>query len=199
MSEAVDLAPMLAVVQDLLAWLKACDVPAVVIGGLAASVLGRPRLTRDVDVLVLVDEDLWAEFLATGASYGFMPRLSEALAFARETRVLLMRHEHSGIDLDLVFGALPFEKEAINRAQWVELGGMRIPLLMPEDLIIMKAVAHRPLDREDIEAVLQAHPRLNLRRIRLWVREFSTALEMPEILHDLEKLLSQRKLRPPPE
>jgi hypothetical protein len=53
----------------------------VVIGGLAASLLGRPRLTRDVDILVVVDESHWAGFLATGAKYGFVPRQSDTLAF----------------------------------------------------------------------------------------------------------------------
>jgi predicted nucleotidyltransferase len=146
-----------------------------------------------VDVLVLVDEGQWGNFLAAGAPFGFVPRRAEVLAFARETRVLLMRHEPSGLDLDLVFGSLTFEKEAIARAQWVEVGGVRIPLPQPEDLIIMKAVAHRPRDREDIAAVLQAQPKLNLRRVRRWVREFSAALEMPEIVTDLEGLLSRRR------
>ncbi len=78
------------------------------------------------------------------------------------------------------------------RVTWVELGVVRVPLPPPEDLIIMKAVAHRPQDLDDIEAIIAAHPKLNLRRVRRWVREFATALSMPEILNDLEVLLSQR-------
>jgi plasmid stabilization system protein ParE len=57
----------------------------------------------------------------------------------------------------------------------------------------MKAVAHRPRDLDDIEAILAANPKLNLRRVRRWVREFAEALEMPEILTDLKTLLSQRR------
>jgi predicted nucleotidyltransferase len=148
-----------------------------------------------VDVLVLVDEVLWVDFLTGGAGYGFMPRRDDALAFARETRVLLMRHQESGIDVDLVFGALPFEKEVMTRATWVELSGVQVPLPLPEDLIIMKAVAHRPQDLADIEAILAAHQKLNLRRVRRWVREFAAALSMPEILNDLEALLSRRTKR----
>lgn len=195
MPESMGMAPLLAVLRDLVAWLKAEKVRGVVIGGLAASLLGRPRLTRDVDALVLVDEVHWAKFLAAGANLGFLPRRADALAFAQETRVLLMRHEPSGIDADIVFGSLPFEKEAVTRAGWVELGGVKIPLPLPEDLIIMKAVAHRPRDLEDIEAILHAQSKLNLRRVRRWVREFSNALEMPEIIKDLEALLSQRRKR----
>jgi predicted nucleotidyltransferase len=193
MPEPTELVPLLAVLRDLVAWLQARRVPGVVIGGLAASLLGRPRLTRDVDALVLVEEDNWAEFMAAGVEYGFSLRRDDALAFAREARVLLMRHQKSGIDVDIVFGSLPFEKKAVARANWLELGGVQAPLPLPEDLIIMKAVAHRPQDLADIEAVLAAHPKLNLQRVRRWVREFAAALSMPEILNDLEVLLSQRK------
>jgi predicted nucleotidyltransferase len=144
-------------------------------------------------VLVLVEESHWAEFMAAGLEHGFVPRRDDALTFARETRVLLVRHQGSGIDVDVVFGALPFEKEAVARVTWVELGGVRLPLPLPEDLIIMKAVAHRSQDLTDIEAILAAHPKVNVRRVRRWVREFAAALETPEILNDLEVLLSRRK------
>jgi len=193
MPDLRDLTPLLAVLRDLVAWLEYAKVPGVIIGGLAASLLGRPRLTRDVDALVLMDESQWADFLTSGTEHGFIPRRDDALAFAREVRVLLMRHQESGIDVDIVFGALPFEKEAVARATWIELDGVRAPLPFPEDLIIMKAVAHRPQDLGDIEAILAAQPNLNLRRVRRWVREFAAALSMPEILNDLEALLSQRK------
>jgi hypothetical protein len=195
MPEPTDLAPLLGVLRDLVAWFHAGKVPGVVIGGLAASLLGRPRLTRDVDALVLVNENHRAEFMGEGAKHGFIPRRDDALAFAKETQVLLMRHQVSGIDVDIVFGSLPFEKEAVARATWVELGGVQAPLPLPEDLIVMKAVAHRLQDLADIEAILAAHPKMNLRRVRRWVREFAAALEMPEILNDLEALLSQRRRR----
>ncbi len=183
--------PLLAALRDLSAWLLATQVRGAVIGGVAASLLGRPRLTRDVDAMVLLDEGKWADFLAAGGAFGFKPRLHDALAFAKKARVLLVRHEPSGIDADVAFGNLPFEEEAIARASWAEIGGIRISLPAPEDLIIMKAVAHRPRDLSDIEALLDAHPKLDTRRIKRWVREFSSALDMPEIMNDMEALLSK--------
>ena len=119
-----------------------------------------------------------------------------AIAWPSPSRVAsLVRHEPSGLDADVVFGSLPFERETVARAVWVEVGGVRVPLPRPEDLIILKAVAHRPQDLADIEAILAAQPRLNLRRVRRWVQEFSEALSMPEILRDLEALLSKGRKR----
>ncbi len=186
-------APLLATLGDLVVWLQAAHVSGVVIGGVAASLLGRPRVTRDVDAMVLAEEADWTDFLSLGKQFGFKPRRSDALAFARKARVLLVNHEPSGIDVDIIFGALTFEEEAIARAKWVDLGKVRIPLPTPEDLIIMKAVANRARDLADIESLLDAHPNLNLRRVRRWVREFSNAMEMPGILNDLEAILTTRR------
>lgn len=190
-----DLTPLLAVLSDLGAWFTAAKVPGVVIGGVAASLWGRPRLTWDVDTLVHLQERRWPKFLLAGENHGFIPRRDEALTFARETRVLWLRHQKSGINVDMVLGSLPFEEEVVARATWVDLGGVVIPLPRPEDLIIMKAVAHRPRDLEDIKAILAAQPGLNLRRVRHWVGEFAAALDLPDLLADLEVLLAQHRQR----
>jgi hypothetical protein len=92
------LVPLLAALRDLAAWFQNTPVPGTVIGGVAASLLGRPRVTRDIDALVLLNESEWGAFLAREAGFGFVPRLSNALTFAHQARVLLVSHEASGID-----------------------------------------------------------------------------------------------------
>jgi len=110
---------------------------------------------------VLLDESEWEPFLTTGKRFGFVPRLSDVVTFARQARVLLVRHAASGIDIDIAFGALPFEEEAVRQTVWHDVGGVRLPLPLPEDLLIMKAVAHRPRDMSDIESILDAQTQLN--------------------------------------
>ncbi len=195
MSKIETLVPLLSAIRDLVAWLKAKRVEGLIIGGVAASILGRPRVTRDVDALVLLDEKDWGEFLSAGTEFGFVARVTDPIGFARKAKVLLVRHEPSGIDVDVTFGALPFEKEAVTNGVGVDIRGVRLPLPTAEDLIIMKAVAHRPRDLADIESIMDAHQKLNLRKIRRWVREFSTVVEMPEIFNDLEKILVRRRKR----
>jgi len=96
------------------------------------------------------------------------------------------------VDVDVSLGCLPFEEEAVARASFVRLGGISIPLPTPEDLIIMKAVAHRDRDLADIDGLLDAHPDLDVARVRRWVRAFADALEMPELFDDLEHRLPKR-------
>lgn len=182
-----------AALRDFTAWIKMEDIHGIIIGGIAASLLGRPRVTRDVDSVVIIAPDILEKFVHSGRQYGFIPRITNVFDFAQKSRVLLMKHETTGIDIDISLGILPFEYECIERVRWIDAGGLLLPLPTPEDLIIMKAVAHRQRDLIDIEAIRDAHPNLDLERIRRWVREFSSALEMPEILNDLEKILSERK------
>ncbi|OHE58810.1 MAG: hypothetical protein A2Z47_10085 [Thermodesulfovibrio sp. RBG_19FT_COMBO_42_12] len=63
MSQDEHIAPLLVVLRDLVAWLEAGQTSGVVIGGVAVSIIGRPRFTQDVDALVLLDNSAWAEFL----------------------------------------------------------------------------------------------------------------------------------------
>ena len=178
-------------IADLMRWIAGERLDATVIGGVAAGLQGQPRLTEDVDAVVLdVDADA---LVASGKQYGFQPRVADAIEFSRRTRVLLMQHR-SGVDLDLSLGALPFEREVIERAETIDAGGLQISIATPEDLIIMKALARRPQDIADIAGIIEVQSDLDVERIRRWVREFSAVLEMPEILDDLEMLLRRRKL-----
>jgi predicted nucleotidyltransferase len=174
----------------LMEWFREAGLRGAVIGGVAASLRGKPRLTDDVDALVLEGD---AEtLLQSGSRFGFTPRIPDAAEFSRQTRVLLLRFRPGDIDIDVSLGALPFEDEVIERSTWIRAGNVRIRLASAEDLIIMKAVAGRPRDMMDIENVITANPDLDVERIRRWVREFSAVLDMPEIHSNLEVLLKRR-------
>jgi len=175
------LAPLIAL-QRLLARF---DDRGMVIGGVAASLLGKPRLTADVDAVMLVSTDDLPRLLEAAAQEGLAPRIADAEKFARHNRVLLLRHQDSSIDVDISLGMLPFEVEAVERSVLYPLGEVAIRLPTPEDLIIFKAVAHRPKDLLDIQAIIASHPTVDRERIRYWVREFAQALDMPELWDDI--------------
>ncbi len=173
-------------------WFKEANLRGTVVGGVAASLRGKPRLTKDIDAIVL---EAHAEaLLLSGSEFGFTPRIPDAVEFSRQTGVLLLRYEPGGIDIDISLGALRFEDEVIDRSSWIEVGRTRLLVASPEDIIIMKAVAGRPRDVMDIENILEMNPDLDIDRIRHWVREFSAILETPEIHDNLEKLLRRRPL-----
>lgn len=177
------------VLEDLLRWFKSSAGEFLIIGGIAVSLLTRPRTTQDIDVLSLLDESQWDSFLKKGAQFGFEARITDALIFAQKNRVLLLRHKKSGVNIDISFGYLPFEEESLKRKTLHKMGSLEVPLPTPEDLIIMKMVAHRPQDMIDVKTILQTYPKLNHKRIQKWVKEFSRALENPQILSDFKKIV----------
>lgn len=65
------------------------------------------------------------------------------------------------------------------------VGEIAIRLPTPEDLIILKAVAHRPKDLLDIRTLIETYPNLDIPRIRRWVKEFGKALDKPELWKDI--------------
>lgn len=187
---------LLGALADLMKWLDATNIPSMVIGGVAASVLGQPRLTQDVDALAILPEGEWANAVSTAVRHGILPRIENALDFARRSRVLLMRHVESGIDIDITFGALVFERAAIDNSEMHDIGGLRVRFPRVEDLLIMKAVARRPKDLQDIEGLLAAHPEADVATVRQWVSEFATAMSMSDMLDDFDKLVARSKWRP---
>lgn len=176
--------------ESILGCLERQGVPHVLIGGIAVSQLGQPRATADINLLVLLDQDEQLDGLFEAArSCGFAARIQDAVPFARRNRVLLLHHLASGIPVDLSLGFLPFEREVVERATSRTVGGLRLPLPAVEDLIILKAVAHRERDLQDIRMLVATNPELDRGRIRGKVAEFAAALDLPEMLSDLETLL----------
>lgn len=185
MRESREIAPFLAPLAAVQRLLRRFGDRGMIIGGVAASLLGRPRLTADVDALILLSGNELPALIAAAEGEGLAPRLKDAEAFARRHRVLLLRHQESGINVDLSLGMLAFEVEAVERSAIHRIDDLAIRLPTVEDLIILKAVAHRPQDLLDIQALVETHPDLERGRIERWVREFARALDMPGLWKDI--------------
>lgn len=163
------------------------DHRGVVIGGIAVGLLSQTRFTEDLDAMVLLSVDDISSFLNLAKKEGILPRIDQAEEFARRNRVLLLRHTHSQTDIDISLGILPFEEEVVQRSvAHIIDEKLTIHLPSPEDLIIMKAVAHRPKDLLDIQSIIQANPNLDTQRIQNWINQFADLLETPELWKDIE-------------
>jgi len=141
-----------------------------------------------VDALLRLDEKTLDHFLDMAMAQGFKPRIPDAVSFARRSAVLLLEHEASRVGVDLTICRLPFDSDAIDRSRLIVMGDLQFSVVAPEDLIIMKAIAHRPQDSQDIRAVVRANPQLDVRRVRTQVQEFAKALDMPELWEDIAPL-----------
>lgn len=189
--------PIQSCLQELVAFFDELSIPYTTIGGIAVSMLSEPRFTRDIDTVIWIDRDYWDSFIKQAANHGFEPRNQNPVDFAQLHRIFLLSHRKTAITVDISLGALPFEKEMINRSNIAIQGKLKLRIPTPEDLIIMKILAGRPKDLIDIGSLLKIHRNLDIARIRFWVKEFAATLEMPEINENLEKMLNSHNYESP--
>lgn len=86
----------------------------MIIRGMANAVWGEPRATLDIDATVWVTDDDLDETI-TMLEKVFQPLVSNPREFILDTRLLPLETEQ-GVPIDLIFGTLPYEHEAIIRA-----------------------------------------------------------------------------------
>lgn len=139
---------------DTAAFLEAHSIPFAVIGGLAATVRGEPRFTADVDAVIGVDLERALELLDAVQASRFSPLFPDAAEVVRASSILPLRHRDTGTTVDLAIGLTGFERQAIARAEPVVLGGVTVPVVTAEDLLLMKVVAGRPRDTEDARRIV---------------------------------------------
>lgn len=162
-------------------------IPYVIIGGIAVQRWGQPRLTRDVDLTIVVPAG--REELVLGDILNAFPgRVEDALQFALVHRVLPVGLP-GGSEADITLGLPGYEEGVMARAVDYDLGdGRAVRLCSAEDLIIHKAVAGRPQDLVDIEGIVaRQRDRLDLAYLRRWLGEFSALVDDQEIAQRFER------------
>lgn len=183
------LEPFRATLESLQRLLHKFDDRGVIIGGIAVGFLGKPRFTADVDAVFLLSTQEIPRFVELASEENIIPRREDAEEFARKSRVLLLKHTPTETDIDISLGILPFEEEMVERGDIKSFANLSVRLPTPEDLIIMKAIAHRPKDLEDIRTIAGKYPALDARRIEEWVKAFAEVLETPELWNLIRPLL----------
>jgi hypothetical protein len=180
---------LLEAVAALATALQKLRAPGMIIGGMAVIARGVPRLTVDVDATVWGADIELLELFGTLAEQGIVPRVRDALEFARERQVLLLRHDPTGTPMEVSIAWLPFEREALEKATPVQFAGVDVPVALPEDLVVYKALAWRDQDRSDIERLLVLHGKsMDLEKIRALVAQFASILGEPQRVEEFEAL-----------
>ncbi len=140
---------------DVSDFLRAAEVPFAVIGGIATVVRGEPRFTADVDIVAGVDVDRCLQLLDVLEDTPFCPLFADVAAVVEKAFLLPLRHRQTKVKVDLAVGITGFERQAIGRATKVELAGCSIPVVSAEDLILMKSLAARPRDTDDVSGIIR--------------------------------------------
>jgi hypothetical protein len=187
MSEA-ELVPSKSI-RLLVSTLRSIGLEFALVGGVAVAMVATPRFTADIDAVIL-DVDHRLEWLVTTLTdAGYKPRTSDPIEFARRTRVLTMR-DPTGVGIDLMLGLLPFDEELVRQALMLNLADSTVvPVATPEHLMVMKAIAWRPQDQQDIRELIAINPNMDLVAVVQQVFEYLELLEVPERVDELRALI----------
>lgn len=139
--------------------LNELKTPWALIGGLAVSIYVEPRFTRDIDIVLAVDDDQHAErFIVAWRQRGFtIDTIIEQDAVDRLATVRTYRiGDPEGIIIDLLFASSGIEPEITQQAQIIEIiANLPIPVARPGHLFALKTLssdpATRPLDAVDLQ------------------------------------------------
>jgi hypothetical protein len=162
-----------------------------VFGAQAVVAYGVPRLSADVDITLDLLPDEPERFTEDMKAAGFELRVSDR-DFVRRTRVMPFVHTATGMPLDVVLAGSGLEDEFLTRACHVDVGGIVVPVIAREDLVIAKILAGRPKDFEDAAALWRAHGGgLDAAHIRSVLRLLEEALSQSDLVPAFDAISSR--------
>jgi predicted nucleotidyltransferase len=152
--------------EDELRWiaeqLARFDCPFAVVGGLAVSARAEPRLTRDVDMAVVVANDDEAEALSRRlmGEGCVVLALVEQEATGRLSTARFGRTGSSDVIIGLLFASSGIEAEVVSGAEPIAVVmGLTLPVASVGHLIALKLLARddrgRPADADDLRALIE--------------------------------------------
>ena len=178
------LTPELLALRDVCARLDGAGIAYMLTGSLAMSFYARPRMTRDID-LVIALEATEAEQLIGALGADYHADLSAITAAIRGARPWNIIHLPSVVKIDLIPRQdTPYRRAEFERRRLVELAGVHLWIVSVEDLILSKLEWSRESrseqQRRDVKLLLEAP------LDRAYLDEWAARLDLDGLLKEVE-------------
>lgn len=162
--------------------LDLAGIPYMVSGSLALGYYAQPRMTRDIDVVVELDDAGVQRVVAAFAADFYCDEDAVRRAVATRRLVNLV-HLESAYKIDLIVRKdSEYRKGEFQRRRRLSVGGVDIWLVAPEDLLLSKLVWAREsasdLQLRDAAAVIASVPDLDWPYISRWASPLGVTREL---------------------
>jgi predicted nucleotidyltransferase len=144
--------------KDLLAAFAASGVRYLLIGGYAVIFHGRPRATKDMDLLVSLDDANRERLLDALSAFGASPTVIGAARSMTVDDIVYFGVSPLRVDLLGSASAVAFDA-AYSRAVETSLDGIPVRVIAIDDLIANKRASGRPRDLDDVRELERAAAR----------------------------------------
>lgn len=166
-------------------------IPSALIGGLALANWGRVRSTQDVDLLIALDAIRPQALLAQLAAAGYRSKGARPLIRLEDAEFIQLLHEpreaFMDVQIDLLLADSPFHRQAIERRVPLPVTalGFELDVVSCEDLILLKLLAWRMLDRADASELLKINQAtLDIPYLAGWVRQLNLQQRFSDAWND---------------
>ncbi|MEW5694246.1 MAG: nucleotidyltransferase [Candidatus Hydrogenedentota bacterium] len=174
--------------KKIIIFLEKNKIGYLIIGGIAASILGYPRFTKDVDIILFVKKQQIKNLLKKFKNEGFSFDENIVINRVKETGTFQILYQDLHIDFIIV--SSKFEKVAFSRRQRINIYGIKANFPTPEDLILMKIIPARHMDIADIENIAKRYiNKLDKKYLLEWAQKLSDESEDMRIYNYIKNLL----------
>ncbi|MEK6257113.1 MAG: nucleotidyltransferase [Planctomycetota bacterium] len=158
------------------------------IGGLGVAVRGNRRLTQDADFLLHIPAIQLPRLLEALVESGCTLDVTQSIRDWTDGGMLVFTGP-DGVPVDCLKAVIPVFHRILERARPESFGEQTVRVADAEGLLLLKLIAFRPLDQEDIRGILAA----NAEQLDLdWVRrEASLAGLDAQRMGDFESMVGE--------
>jgi len=156
--------------------LEKLNIPYMLSGSLALTLYAMPRATRDIDIIVELQNKHIIQFIEEikDIFYFHEPTIKEEI---KRHGMFNIIHLESSYKIDFIIRSTqPFEIFKFKRRKQIDYFGLNIWVITLEDLIISKLIWIQQLESElqkrDIENLLE-NPNVDLEYVKKWCKELN--------------------------
>lgn len=170
--------------------LEELNIEYFLYGGIAVDLLGYPRFTADVDIVIKIKDDEIKNFLKTCQKYGFKVNLRNHFKKLKDAKTIKLKIGNYSVDF--VIGETFFDLSAFKRRKKIKLFNKDIFIVSKEDIILYKLISKRYIDLADIEKlVIKNKKMLDLKYLKSMADKLSKEFDMPHIKNMLKDFLNK--------
>jgi hypothetical protein len=167
--------------------LNGADVPFAVIGATALAVRGLPRMTKDLDVVVVTEDAFDALDALTAAGFRSETRIDRD----EEPEPMYILSRAQG-EVDVLVASAEPESTVVAEAKRAEVFGVRAPVATLEHLALMYLYSNQPRHLGDFARIV-TETKVDLSAVERYLAEVH-----PEMLRVLRERVRNAR-NPPPE
>lgn len=150
-------------------------IPYMITGSIAANFYTEPRMTRDIDIVIEIDlKDIGKIFNAFKDSY-YIDEGAIKGAIEHQSSFNII-HNEKLVKVDfLIKKYSDFDKEEFDRRIFVDLAGINLSIITPEDLIISKLYwakdSYSETQLKDISNIIKKVENLDYNYLDDWINK----------------------------